>query len=269
MVIDTNILQSEELLRYFSQRAENFAVVVDYLMIETLKADDPSMIFKSMRLLSQYPKQVIVLKGTIDICGLHTRSAGLQRRMIDYSQTTEFPNYCKNLALTERGDTHFLRSLNQLRDDAKVQISRMRNDAKTVASAFGEMEQLFSQQDIKALRRAEPIAPTLVDNVARKVMELAAILMSRHPKVSNAPSYVELSSSFLFRSALCMFLVWIRWVNHGSPKKVRDDKIQNDLIDSIFSAYATYFDGLLSSDSKLNQLHRDARAWLKIFAPTK
>lgn len=45
----------------------------------------------------------------------------------------------------------------------------------------------------------------------------------------------------------------------GGAKQVKPTNIRNDLIDVIFAAYATYFDGILSADKKLNTIYRGAR----------
>lgn len=57
-----------------------------------------------MEILSEYPKQVIVLKGTQKVCGLRGRRAGLQRRLIDEGQTQGFGKYCRDIEAAERGD---------------------------------------------------------------------------------------------------------------------------------------------------------------------
>jgi hypothetical protein len=48
------------------------------------------------------------------------------------------------------------------------------------------------------------------------------------------------------------------WISVGGAKKVKPDKLRNDLVDVIFAAYATYFDGILSKDEKANAIYSDA-----------
>ena len=55
--------------------------------MEAYKADTHDMLYRSMGILGQFPRQVVILKGTKVVCGLSGRAAGLQRRMIDQQQT--------------------------------------------------------------------------------------------------------------------------------------------------------------------------------------
>jgi hypothetical protein len=50
-----------------------------------------------------------------------------------------------------------------------------------------------------------------------------------------------------------------------TQKSVKADKIANDVVDATFAAYATYFQGLLSKDTKANELYRNAKHVLKGF----
>ena len=102
-VIDSNMLQSEVLRTYLSHSKENCAVLTDYAAMEAYKGDTLQSIYKSMEILATRPKQVIVLKGTQAICGLRGRKSGLQRRMIDESQTRGFEEYCRDLRTARNG----------------------------------------------------------------------------------------------------------------------------------------------------------------------
>jgi hypothetical protein len=69
-VIDSSMLQSEELLSFLSSSRDNCAVLTDYAGMEAHKGDALATIYRSMEIVAQYPKQVIVLKSTQIICGL-------------------------------------------------------------------------------------------------------------------------------------------------------------------------------------------------------
>ena len=77
-VVDSNFLQSDELRDYLSKSAGNYVVLTDYAAMEAYKGDTLGTIYRSMEILADYPKQVIVLKGTQVVCGLRGRGAGLQ-----------------------------------------------------------------------------------------------------------------------------------------------------------------------------------------------
>lgn len=83
MVVDSNALQSPQLRDYLSESANNFAVLTDYAAIEAHKGNTLVSIFRSMALLADFPRQVIVLKPTIVASGLRGGRREIQHRLID------------------------------------------------------------------------------------------------------------------------------------------------------------------------------------------
>ena len=59
MVVDTNYLQSDKLLDYLSQPA-NQVILPDQVSFEAFNSD----VYQSFNILSRFPKQVVVLKRT-------------------------------------------------------------------------------------------------------------------------------------------------------------------------------------------------------------
>ena len=90
MVIDSNVLQEDMLREFLSKSRKNKVVITDYLMIEALKGDTLAKIFGLMRILGEFPKQVVVLKGLNSIASQKGRRCGMTRRMIDWKQTKGF-----------------------------------------------------------------------------------------------------------------------------------------------------------------------------------
>jgi hypothetical protein len=60
-----------------------------------------------------------------------------------------------------------------------------------------------------------------------------------------------------------MYLWALRWIAVGGAKSTKPEKIRNDMVDLFLAAYATFFDGLLTSDRKLAALYRDADRLLR------
>jgi hypothetical protein len=51
-------------------------------------------------------------------------------------------------------------------------------------------------------------------------------------------------------------------------ESVRMDRLRNDVVDMTYVAYATLFDGILSNDRKLLEIHEEALFFLRsVFAP--
>lgn len=67
-VVDSNFLQSDGLRAYLSKSPANMAVLTDYAAMEAHKPDTLEMLYRSMAIVAEFPRQVIVLKGTQAVC---------------------------------------------------------------------------------------------------------------------------------------------------------------------------------------------------------
>jgi hypothetical protein len=270
MVVDSNFLQSSELRHYLSKSKSNFAVLTDYAAMEAYKGNTLVSIYKSMAILSEFPKQVIILKGTQTVCGLRGRLSGLQRRLIDDRQTTEFHAYCKRLLAAENGDHRFQAQLLDLGREATVQMDRVLADAEKMAEHIEAVAKTFTDGELRALRTRCPMPDGMSERIFKNIMFVAGLLFRDHPRVKKLPPWNEAPNTFIFRFAICLYLFVLRWISVGGARGVKPKTILNDMIDLNFAAYATFFDGLLTSDRKLSDLYKDAmRVYRVIFDPKR
>ena len=257
-VVDSNVLQSPLLRSYLSRSQSNFAVLTDYAAMEAYKGETLTSIFRSMEILSHFPRQVIVLKTTGVVCGLSGRQSGLRRRMIDQDQTLGFQKYCRHLRQAELGDAHLKEQLLDMGREADAQMQRMLSDATMLPQTISDVASAFTDTEVKIIRTGSPMPSQLVRKFLESVLGMAQSLYANHPRPAVVRDVRELPNTFLFRMALCA-LVWsLDWISVGGPKNVRPDRMRNDLIDLNFAAFATYFDALLSMYQKPLRIYERA-----------
>ena len=92
-IVDSNYLQSEALREFLSRSRSNRAVLTDYAAMEAYKSNTTNVIFQSMEIPAEFPKQIIVLKNTRMVGALSGRTKGLQKRLIDKDQTKNFSQF--------------------------------------------------------------------------------------------------------------------------------------------------------------------------------
>jgi hypothetical protein len=266
-IVDSNFLQRDDLRIYLSASTENFAVLTDYAAMEAYKGDTLVSIYRSMAILAEYPAQVIVLHGTQYACSLTGDGPDYWRRMIDRDQTCGFADYCLRLDRAQRGDATIQRELLELGREATVQMERVLIDARGMAGALDGIAATYTPEELRQLRRVNtPYSEALVDKTVRHVMMMAAMMLAEHPTAPSFPDAREVPDRFIFRIALCMLLLGLRWISVGGAANVSPERIRNDLVDINFAAFATYFDGLLTADDKLISIYLEAKIWLeKIF----
>jgi hypothetical protein len=185
-VVDTNFLKCEELRAYLAEPS-NFAVVTDYTVMEVLQGDSPASIYKSMEILTEYPKQVIALKSTSAVCILKTRrrGRGLQRRLIDREQTSGFSAWCQKLDAARRGDKALEAQLLHKRRDASAYLDLMLGNMETYAANLQGAAKNYTQAELKILRTDKPYTPEMHDKLVDSIFNLAALFFAAYPRRAN------------------------------------------------------------------------------------
>jgi len=260
-VVDSNFLQCEALRAYLSKSLRHYVVMTDYAFMEAYKAATLDMLYRSMEILSQYPKQVIVLKGTQTVRLLSGRPSHLQRRLVDVNGTRAFSEFCRHLAAARCGNQELEAQLLYRARAARVQMNRIDGGAQEFGPVLDLITNLFSDSEQKIIRTGSPYTEVMGETMVNHILSMAAMLCKRHAPKIKSPSATEIRNMYLFRVALCVHLLAHRWMSVGGVGEATTEKIRNDLIDVSFAAYATYFDGILSSDKKVNDIYGKA-VWL-------
>lgn len=258
LVIDSSQLHSPKLREFFELSVSNRAVLIDFVGMEAYKDGTLNGVFESMSVVSDFPTQVIVLKGSAKICGLCGRRKGLQRRLIDESQTRNFPEHVRALRLAQEGNSHVQRQLMELRRDANDHLDKMLKDAESMRDAFDSLGKEYNKDERAILRDRRSYTPKMVDKFAKKLLEISGMVFRDSPHIRRAPSVEELPNTFIFRVTLASYLLAITRSAYGNVDRTNPVNIRNDLVDMMFVAYGTFFDGILSEDKNVNRMFEES-----------
>ncbi len=146
------MLQTDTLRDYLSVSQNNHVVLTDFAAMESYKEDTLNSIFKAMMVVSKYPHQVIVLKNTNKIVGLRGKKAGLQRRMIDESQTKGFPIFARQLSAAQNGNKSYKQDLLDHGKSATDHLTQMLKSAEKMGPAYADLAKVFSSEEKRAIR---------------------------------------------------------------------------------------------------------------------
>ena len=266
MVVDSNYLQCQTLRDYLSASTEHYAVLTDYAAMEAFKGE-PQVIYRSMEILAERPKQVIVLKGTQDVCGLNPSDAARRDGLVDFDQTRGFSTFCHRLAQAKRGDRLLQMQLARSGREAAAHMDRILADMPQLNLGIEQIAEIYSVEELKILRRREPFTPEMGNKLVHQVMLLAGELFSNHPLVAEVPSGPEVRNTFIFRHAICAYALVLGAIEDGAAGRAKPQKLRNDYVDVTFATFATFFDGLLSADKKAQGIYVQAAFLLsEIFA---
>jgi len=257
-IVDSNYLQNIKLASYLSSSSSNYIVLTDYVAMESYKGDTLNSIYKSMSILSSYPKQVIVLKGTQDVCGLKNTSKGMQKRLIDKKQTKEFHVFCKQIKTAEAGSKIHQSALLEHGSTATEQMDKLLLDADGFIEAISETANSYSQEELRIFRsKDKTYTKEMIDKIIQHILKLTSFSFDKHPKISKKPSGSTIYNFYIFRYSVSCYLLVLDWISHGGASGSKSSRIRNDMVDMSFVTYATFFDGILTNDKKAIQIYNE------------
>ncbi|MHA6195591.1 hypothetical protein ACX3YG_14600 [Pseudomonas wadenswilerensis] len=262
LIIDSNKLQSEDLRSYLKKSKENYAVLTDFSAIEAYKKDPLKSIFKSMSIVSEFPNQVIILKSSIKICGLSGRKKGLQKRLIDESQTKGFHKYISDLRSIASGDKKLESNIREHGKHANDHLDKMLYEAEKSRDALITLGNTLTKEERALIRNKGDYTSDLINKVITTTIEMSNQIFINFPHHIKPPCYKELPNTFIFRTTLASYLIGLYRFCNGGLDNLKAEKLRNDYVDMILVAYATYFDGVLSSDKTVNHFFDQSRAML-------
>lgn len=262
VVIDSNCLRSTELRWFLSQDAAHLAVIADYAWIEAYNGDSLVSIAKSLKVLSQFPDQVLLLKGTKAVGALKATVAGMADSMIIPKSRKEFRKTAAAVDAMNRGDDKIAPALLRHETVAKDQMQRVLRDASDLSTALLDVEGLFTPEERKSIRIDSAYSESVITKTIVVADQLYHRLRHAHPaKPHTAPKKRRLYA-FLFRFALACVIYNITWIRHGSHLGKKPELIRNDLVDLVFASYGTYFNGIMTRDKRLQEIHTELRTVL-------
>jgi hypothetical protein len=183
--------------------------------------------------------------------------------MIDHQQTRGFAEYCRHLAAARRGDLSIQAQLLELGREARHQMDRILGDMQEFGGAVEDLASTYNTNEIQIIRKGAPYTRAMAEKMLQQILMMARVLFDRQPRATKLPAPNELPNTFLFRAALCVYLLLKRWISVGGAHQAKQERLRNDMIDVNFAVYATYFDGFLTADRKISEIYQETDWFLK------
>lgn len=251
-IIDVNYLRDSELRKYLEEDKDNSVLFTDYACMESLKGGSLINIKKSLKIISNFPDQVLVLKNTNDILNENLYSLQQNDSLIDQNQTNEFCNFCLGVKKTSEGDSFFGKQLLEKSQLATSDLEKKKDYASIVLNGIELLSKELDQNFVKVLRTTKPWTSSEYEYIWRSVIYICKKLFEKHNKVPDKNNFIR---HYIFRYALASYLLALKWIGDGGWQNYSKEDMRNDLVDMSYVAYATYFDGVLSKDSKINEIY--------------
>jgi hypothetical protein len=184
--------------------------------------------------------------------------SGLHKRMIDQTQTREFKQFCIQV---QRADEHCPELLSRARQAQQTIQALEQNHEKLVEGMTG-VARTYPEKEVDALRGGHGMSQTFVKQLATNtLMSTNYIYQTANHQVPPWPITIN---SVFFRYALCCQLYVVLKLSQGSNPTAKK-KLRNQFIDLNHIAYATFFDGILSFETEVNDMYRLVRRLTSLF----
>ncbi len=157
------------------------------------------------------------------------------------------------------------KSLVRMGKEASEHLEKVMADAGKLPEVIDDLVKDFTPQELDVIRKGAPPTHELANKIVKQAMTTAGFLGVNHPQSRGLPPLDELPNTFLLRYALSGMVYFVHRIEFGGFGEAKPEKLRNDVVDLSFSAYATYFDGLLTDDKKLMSIYEFTAVLLDYF----
>ena len=260
-VVDAGSLRTPELESYLSKSAGNFAIITEFATLEMFYGDVDVNFRRSLAIICRFPQQVIILKSNAKISKMTPRPRGLQKRLQDEAKTQNFVKFCRLLSRDEIPNQYLRQNIMDYGEFAREWRDRFTRQTVSIRAAITNLEKQIAPNDLKALRSGQLASPAFTEQAIRNIMGVTALHFRDVVRANPMPDSDQALFTFPFRYAVCTYALSLKWVIDGGHSNAGRPKLRNDYIDMTYAAYATFFDGLITKDRKLQAIHA-ASCWI-------
>lgn len=260
VIIDTNSLQSEELTFFLRADRRHIAALPEHIASEIFRPNSVAAIIESFSVLSQFPRQVLMLWGNAKATGIDPRRGGMADSLIDKPTTRQLPTFFDILRRASEGNLGYREQLLKRRAWAVERSDNVLSALGDQSEVLAEIRSNFAPADLKRLARGESLSDegraTIIAIVSRLASDQTRQVAGRG--LAGPPHRYK---QFAWRYSLCHIIQLIEMIRTGAVRRA-PIKARNDHFDNVIATFGTYFNGVMSNDRGALRTHAIARAIL-------
>lgn len=264
LVIDSSMLQSQELRSYLLASPHNLAVLADYAWIEIYKQQTLEAVKRGLSIVGDFPDQLILLRFNGEIIRLDPTEPDLRERMQLKGTADGIREMAAIIRSAAIDDAAVLEQLHGHWNFANDLLPELIEGALEIAASLPEMEaQMFTEAEIRIIRTSRQYPGAMMETIYGAAVQIWEALAHAYRLPWQNLGDNRVARSYLFRYALGLVVHLLWWISSGSQPIRRMDRMRNDMIDLSFCVYASYFDGFMTADEKARWIHANLVAALE------
>lgn len=241
------------------------AVLSEVTAFEAYKNGRLELIGRNHEICARHASQIEVLKATSEIIALEAAGAVPVERYVDRAQTEGFEAFCGLLRRAVAGDLHLARQVGAHAAAATDRVRAVRQDCSAFAAGVRAVAHDLGVDAVRQLRRGDYSTAAMRTSWKGMTTLAAFLIADSYQDRDELPAAREALQTFLFRYAIAAYLLALWWIRNGGIEAVSDERLGNDLLDMQQVALATRYDGILTEDTRMLELHEEALLFLEHF----
>jgi hypothetical protein len=222
-IIDVGYLRDERVEAYLKDDVNNLLAFTVFACMEALKADYNSKNFRET--------------------------------FIDKEQTLTFPEFCIRVSRVDDSDTEFAKNLLEKSQRATECLDGIADNAALMLKAITAYSREMDKGFLKNIRTGKKWKIDEYQYVCTQVLEACKKIFQKKINETQLPTKENFLNHYIFRYTLSCFLLVLKWLTDRGWTSHPAEKVRNDTVDMSYVAFATYFDGVLSKDKKINSIY--------------
>ncbi|WEO65110.1 hypothetical protein [Rhizobium rhizogenes] len=261
LVIDSNMIQSQFLRDYLAVSTANLAVLPDMFWIETYKQESIPAVAAALSVIGSFPDQIVVLKSSGEIVAIGPLS-NVMGAIPSKGASTDLREIVHAIELAKNGEQGVIAQLMRQWSRATDHMDGMLEGAADILESLPEMAAMFTADELRKVRTTNTLTMSMKEKIFGAADQICETLFREYGREAPTDRH-QRADTYLYRYSLAILMYLIWWIRNGSQLPRRHDKARNDFIDLSFAVYGSYFDGLMTEDTKATWMHAQLCSALK------
>jgi hypothetical protein len=114
---------------------------------------------------------------------------------------------------------------------------------------------MYGKEELAIIRGRKKYTKAMLDKLTKNLFTIAALMIG--PGGRDRSFDDDIKNTFAFRTACSVYALTLHRTAMGGVAEMKPSRLRNDLVDMMFVAYGTFFDGVLTADTRLMDLYRE------------
>ena len=256
-IIDVGYLRDKNVEAYLKADVDNVLVFHNYTYLEAMKGVGSYNMKKSLEIVAKYTNQIQAVIGIDEIMMVDYNSTNFKETFISKELTLILRKFCLRVSKADDSDTEDAKDLVRRSRAATQDLDKMMGVGVLMPIIIETYIQEMDKDFVKYVRTGKKwtmkeyeFVRSHVHEICKKPFkEIYGTQLSEKENILN---------HYIFRDNLTTFFLALKWVTEHGWINYPVEKMRNDIIDMHYVTFATYFDGVLSNDKKINSIYQQA-----------